>query len=432
MDRVLASDTAKYRDFVGELWDHHIVGCTQAPMARCSIFFVFKKSQELRLIADPHGFNQRCPPHMPLGGPATWSRVEAPVGETVYVGAADVESYFFRLGLPESVGKFFSLPPVPDYLVASLCGSEFVRSGIVGRDWHPLFKVCPVGFSWSFFFAQRVHTEMIRRSGAVLTSNILVDGQPVPRLEGDTVLSLPYCDNVHCMGTSAAAVDHSLTLIIAEFERHKMSAHEISSASPVIQAPGVVFDGSIGRVEPTRERLQKVISACQFVATRPRLSERQVRQILGHVTFLMLLNLPLLSVFGASYMFVERNGASESFGSRSRRNSGAPPPSCLSRTPTSACRSRGICTRPTRAGPGMRYRGRGFRWTRSLICRTLLDSGIAGDSSAASEVGSHSGRGHSPSSTSLRTSAPFAPTRLRTRSRRSPSTRGFRTSRTAS
>lgn len=87
MDRVLSSDAAKYHSFVGDLWDHHIVGFTQTPL-QCVL---------RRLIADPRGCNQRCraPPHMPLGGPATWSRLTLPPGATVHIAAAGVESYFF-------------------------------------------------------------------------------------------------------------------------------------------------------------------------------------------------------------------------------------------------------------------------------------------------------------------------------------------------
>lgn len=129
MDRVLSSDAAKYNAFVEELWNHHIIGFMQFPTGRCSAFFVRKKNHELRLIADPRSFNQRCrpPPHMPLGGPATWSRLAAPPHETVYVAAADVESYFFRLGLPEWIGRNFSLPRVPAHVVEALGGAPHGR-----------------------------------------------------------------------------------------------------------------------------------------------------------------------------------------------------------------------------------------------------------------------------------------------------------------
>lgn len=206
MDATLSSRAAKYNRFVAELASHHIVEFTQRPAPRCSVFFVIKKNKELRLICDPRSFNQRCrpPPHMPLGGAATFGRLNIPEFETAFVAAADVEAYFFRLGIPEHIGRSFCLPPVPGAVVANIRGHDFVASGGAGLPWHPYFRVLPMGFSWSFWFAQRVHQEMIRRSGVILASHILLEGAPVPSLKNCATLALPYCDNMYVISTDPA------------------------------------------------------------------------------------------------------------------------------------------------------------------------------------------------------------------------------------
>ena len=103
---------------------------------------------------------------MPLGRSASWTRLRIPAGEKMFTATADVEAYFFMLGIPSHIGRCFCLPAVPHSLVTAL-KPELASRLDPGRPIYPHFAVCPMGFSWGFYFALAVHLEMLKRSAAI-------------------------------------------------------------------------------------------------------------------------------------------------------------------------------------------------------------------------------------------------------------------------
>ena len=58
----------------------------------------------------------------------------------MYVAQGDIEAYFFRLGVPEAIGRNFCLPAVTGAVVAACRGQSFEE--VIGRGkWFPYFRV---------------------------------------------------------------------------------------------------------------------------------------------------------------------------------------------------------------------------------------------------------------------------------------------------
>jgi len=163
-----------------------------------------------------------------------------------------------------------------------------------------------MGYSWSFFFALRIHVERIRRSGSIRPDRVIVEGRPCPVRASEEPLALPYCDNMSISGTCPLRVNNALNSLIDVFKLHGFEVHEIMEANMVSKSLGVIVDGEIGSVRVSPERLNRVIAACKYLETRPVVSGKKLSKFVGHVTFVMLLNRWFLSLLGACYKFVER------------------------------------------------------------------------------------------------------------------------------
>lgn len=64
----------------------------------------------------------------------------------------------------------------------------------------PCINVLPMGFSWSFCLVQHIHQASVIRSLGLSEEDLILDGRPPPALSEGKVLSMPYCDNIHCIG----------------------------------------------------------------------------------------------------------------------------------------------------------------------------------------------------------------------------------------
>ena len=109
-----------------------------------------------------------------------------------FVGGADAVSFFFRIVIKPELGRHFCLPPFSYKVVEKALGRTLPAHERT-LTWYPHFSVMPMGWSWSFFFAQAVNVEMIRRSNAVDMTRLVGGIQPFPVLNG-VVFAFPYCD----------------------------------------------------------------------------------------------------------------------------------------------------------------------------------------------------------------------------------------------
>ena len=106
-----------------------------------------KKDGQQRLIFDTRllNFMLKTPPKTQLHSAAAFGRLESPVGEDVYCGAADVSNAFYAMEVPAGVGELFALPPVPAKFLhfLQLDGLPLGREDLV----QPRLTVLPMGLS---------------------------------------------------------------------------------------------------------------------------------------------------------------------------------------------------------------------------------------------------------------------------------------------
>ena len=104
--------------------------------------------------------------------------------------------------IPPELPRYFCLLDVSDDFVRSLPGALFLdREGDGGARWCPALRVLPMGWSWSFYFAQIAHATEVQRALQLPAGCLLLDCRPPPKLAGETVLVLPYCDNLTVAAT---------------------------------------------------------------------------------------------------------------------------------------------------------------------------------------------------------------------------------------
>ena len=136
---------------------------------------------------------------------------------------------------------------------------------------------------------------------------ILVDNAPAPSLSKDSVVVIPYADNLNVCGLDADVVQRVKHQVVFHLRKLCFRIHEEIDASECVQSLGFEVDGREGVVRPMKDKLMKVIATFHWLTRRPRLRDRAVEKIIGHATHFMLLRRNLLSVFRHLYDFARVN-----------------------------------------------------------------------------------------------------------------------------
>ena len=100
----------------------------------CPKSFVFKKNKKLRLIIDARRASVffRRPPSGENSSLAALGNLRAPRGEKLYISQYDVRDFFYRLGIPRKLTRYFGLPPLTLAEAADIFSArelEVCRSG---------------------------------------------------------------------------------------------------------------------------------------------------------------------------------------------------------------------------------------------------------------------------------------------------------------
>ena len=195
-DPILKNSPKRYKQFLVSLFKCGLLKFkkTQDVKSHVGIFFVKKKSGKLRLILDCRRTNQyfRTPPSGATTGLGALGEIRVPEGEVLYGASYDIKDMFYRLSVPEALQLYFGLPSIGAAEARELFG-DAVPSDFGDCDISPVFCMLPMGFSWSFYFAQEVLRFAIKET--LPESEFLVDRSPVNALTYDSSLALAYADN---------------------------------------------------------------------------------------------------------------------------------------------------------------------------------------------------------------------------------------------
>eukprot|EP00438_Fugacium_kawagutii_P032235 Skav231695 [mRNA] locus=scaffold597:1206282:1209294:- [translate_table: standard] len=277
---------------------------SQPSRVQAELFFVKKKSGQLRMVVDCRHAN--CFFKEPLGVALSTgdslSRIELEPHETLNFCSADLKDAFYHLRLPPQLSHLFGLRSVRACDVGL---NAYDDDPHLGFRWdsmvHPRLAVVPMGWNWALWICQTLHERVVSFAGAD-DSNRLSDKKPFP---GGDVLHTEYVDNFHVIGTNAHKVkqlsEHGIQLL-----RDKglvVHEEEQSSGSAIILGWEFTSDGTI---RPTANRLWKVRLAVMEILRLGSISGQQLERVVGHMSFISMGRREGLAILGDVYTFIRR------------------------------------------------------------------------------------------------------------------------------
>ena len=326
-DPKLRYNRKAYNHLVRRLHDIGYFNYTTKPKCFVGIFFVWKSSRtRLRLITDARLPNSWFlpAPGVTLMTSESFGRFEvefecevhedlvAQDAMQVVLGLSDVKDCFHRLRVPLWVSRYFAWQAVPAKTVG--LENSYVDEVFVG----PLDAVYPCagslcqGWSWSLYFAQRANEQLALSIPLLREASLAHDRGPpvVIRVGGSTEprqYVYVYVDNLGALGTDRVAVERSMAMWEAKFGELGLELHASEVSTGEVEALGCVVDCSKRRSRITLTRLWKIRQALSGLLRRGRCTGRALEVIIGHLTFVGLMNRHSLSTMHTVYRFIQAN-----------------------------------------------------------------------------------------------------------------------------
>ena len=305
----------QYIDFLIHLNSCGILGHTTRCRGRVGAFCVTKKPKEVdgklverqRLILDCRQVNLafREPPRCELGSLAALCEVELGAEDRLFCGGSDIQDCFYAARISDQLSEYFCLCHDLDPHEAKLVWGDDFSPGVGVASYSPCISVLTMGFSWSFYIIQKLHEQSALRSLDVGRDSLVLDGYPSPVLDRESVVAMPYCDNVHSLSLSRTAADDGLRKLQEDLSGMGFSLHEEVMATSVFQTLGGIIDGESGTIRPTPTRAWNILLGFEE-ALQSVVSWKFIQRLLGHAITLCVLNRAGMSVFRALYDFVEQ------------------------------------------------------------------------------------------------------------------------------
>ena len=130
-----------------------------------------------------------------MGAGSTWGELILDDETDMWITLSDIKDYFYALGIPVELSAYFCLPDVPASLVKELEAAQYGPKHFFADlepslSVAPALTVLPMGFSWSFFFAQLVHIQSVYKALPWEIGAIIQDRLPPPRFGRGTRVAL--------------------------------------------------------------------------------------------------------------------------------------------------------------------------------------------------------------------------------------------------
>eukprot|EP00971_Amphidinium_carterae_P339742 6477718-Amphidinium_carterae.1 len=281
--------TSVYAEFVRMLHSRSLVSFHRVPRGRVGVFGVAKKSGKVRLVLDCRRVNGlfRAPPYTSLGSVASLTEFSLERGSTLYYAGTDIENCFYECGIPEGLAEYFGLPY--NVLVGDLRqmglnpGEAFLDHEYIC----PCFRVLPMGFSWSFWFVQELHTQVVERVAGIPREQVVRNFHPYPFIERDEAHFMPYCDNLNVFAGNADVCGKGRDAVKAELLRLGFTTHEDVGPTTLCSVLGFLVDGDEGSILLGHEKRWLLFLAFRHLGETGSASPKCIQRLLGHLTVLL-------------------------------------------------------------------------------------------------------------------------------------------------
>ena len=305
IDPVLKHNPVEYAGFLHELYSRSMIKFRVAngEKGKLGVFFVTKKSGQLRLIFDTRLLNQSFtdPPSTDLPSADAFTRLEMPHDQGFYIGSGDLSNAFYTLEVPAGLGEMFTMPHV-----------EAGRMGISSIDGHPVrpgtqllpyLTVLPMGWSWALHICQMVLMNGIRVAGFDEQSIIGHQRSSVILRDRSDVAVAGYVDNFGLFGCDRTAVDSGRRAIAGTLRGWGLTVHEEEEAQSSGDFVGLHFDGVKGHVAVKSSRIVKLKAGIDDLLKKQFCSGHTLQLVLGHCTWAMMCRRESLSLLHHCYQF---------------------------------------------------------------------------------------------------------------------------------
>ena len=250
-DRVVKNNPKEYCAFLHEPSKRNMIKYRLAngEKGKLGVFFVAKKSGQLRLIFDTRLLNQAFhdPPSTDLPSAGSFTRLEVPEGSQFYIASGDLSIAFYTLQVPPELREMFTLPAAQ----AGTLGILTIDGISVEPSTQilPYLTVLPMGWSWALHLCQTVLMHGIRSAG--FPEYCIIGDKRLPvHVQGSTGVGVAgYVDNFGVFGSSKQHVDQGL---------RRMTVHEEEEASLTGDFVGLHFNVATGYVSIKPSRLNKI------------------------------------------------------------------------------------------------------------------------------------------------------------------------------
>ena len=309
IDPILKNDPGEYCNFLQELQKRQMVSfrVAKGEKGKLGVFFVAKKSGQLRLIFDTRLLNQSFhdPPSTDLPSADSFTRLEMPPDQQFFLGSGDLSNAFYTLSVPPELGKMFTLPCVK----AGPLGISSLEGVSIKPDTQllPYLTVLPMGWSWALHLCQMVLMNGIRESGIPETAIIGDKRMPVIVKGFSDIAVAGYVDNFGVFGCDKTAVNSGLAAISKTLRDWGLSVHEEEEASTSGSFVGLHFNGISGFMSIKPSRIVKIKSGIDDLLRRQFCTGRVLQLVLGHCTWAMMTRREGLSLIHHSYQFCHKH-----------------------------------------------------------------------------------------------------------------------------
>eukprot|EP00971_Amphidinium_carterae_P331977 6465835-Amphidinium_carterae.2 len=228
-----------------------------------------------------------APPHTHLASTAAVAEFYVAGDERLYFSGQDIADAFYQFAIPWELSKYLGLPPVR-------AGALDV-SMVEGKRVSPDTLIVPLATE-NFYVGLRLAVRMM----SCWTVVLLPSCQQVIRLNW-SMWTMSYLSPT--MTEIRGLPELRLMMILGGLG---LPFHEVEENVPIIESIGLELNGIECFARANGSKRSKLASAWKAIARKPYMSGAQLEVLVGHLTHVMLLNRPTLSVFSSVYSFIRR------------------------------------------------------------------------------------------------------------------------------
>lgn len=303
--RVFASHT-EYVKLIRRMVSAGMLAFTTAPAVINGLFGVAKPDGNIRLVIDGRPCNATFidPPRVELPTPDLLPRLMVPPHRTLWVAKSDLADFFYRFRVPDWMQPYFALPSVPVEELGVEQQQQFGAGVIV----YPCLTVLAMGWSHSVFVAQNAHEHLL---------NTRTRLQPMDRITStsdlyvDRLRHMVYIDDLILLSTDKSDVmsaQHEYLAAVASANLPAKPSKVIHPSCDGVDCLGIELNGREHTVAPRADKLERLRFDTVRLLARGTCTGRDMAQLVGRWTWLMLVTRPALACFNSVYRFIQSAG----------------------------------------------------------------------------------------------------------------------------